>query len=670
MRSPLGARVPQPGDRFGDFTLRRELGRGAMGVVWEAWQESLAREVALKVLGAEVGADPTWVARFQAEAGQAARLSHPGILPVHAVGETAGLHWFAMEKVDGEDLAKRLERNGPLPFDEAARLVRDAARALHHAHQRGVIHRDVKPANLMLRRDGRVVVTDFGLSKELGSGALTTTGLLVGTPYYMSPELVRGDPAKVGPRADLYGLGVTLYELLTGQPPFRAETAVALLKQIAEAEPLPPSRHRAGLPRDLETIVLTCLAKEPARRYADGEQLAADLDRFLSHEPISRRRAGLWERALRQVQRHRTAYAVGGAALLVVLALTLLFRGEMQTREAAFQEEIERLHREADELAEAGEEAESDARHARIAALAAQGPEAARAAGLAMSRDLVADLRAGRPLRAEYQQAIQDWARQAPARITLVSDPPGAVAVGRRAVVGVETEEPLALEGGDLVPGLWRLKVAAPGRLRTTLALLAPPGVTATLRVALPPDDGAAAGMLSYGGAWFPDPAGGTGLVALQSPYLLDAERVTARDYAAFRGTRPAGPPDGPVLGLTRAEAEAYARSQGKRLPTDMELILATAPAKVPALVKSVVVGRPRGDDMKARLAEALAQAGEDLAASEGLRGWDGRPEWALTQREQALGEAAPWPRPARGGGSRPRETKERALDVALRLAR
>ncbi len=661
--------MPAAGDRFGDFVLRRELGRGAMGVVWEAWQESLSRAVALKVLAEGVGQDPLFVARFKAEAGAAARLSHPGLLPVYAVGETAGLHWFAMEKVEGEDLARVLASRGRLPPDEAARHVSAAARALAHAHAHGVVHRDVKPANLMLRRDGRVVVTDFGLSKETTAAGLTTTGMLVGTPYYMSPELVAGDPSKVSARSDLYGLGVTLYELLTGAPPFQADSAMGLIRLIAEAEPTPPSALVPRLPRDLETITLVCLAKDPARRYESADALADDLDRTLAHEPISRRRPGLGERLARFVRRHRTAVAVGAVALAALLVTTLGFRRELSTREQGYRAEIARLLAEADALAEAGEEARAEAIEAALEQRAGGDADFARDHAIETARDLVEDLRAGKALSATHQRKIVAWADQAPARITLEADAQGVTVEGRRlSGAGDARGEAVALAGGPLVPGLWRLRLSAPGRLRTLLTLLAPPGVTSVLRVSLPREEGAQAGLLSYGGAWFPslDPAraaSADAFEALQPPYLLAARRTTAREYAAFLDAAPAADrgrltpapwatarPTGAALdaalaGLSFEQAQAFARARGLRLPTDAELMNAVAGARGVAL-RGGLRGNaaPAAEEGRRRVIEEARLAGQALAHAEGLADWDGSAEWAVAATGDDAGEPHPWP--------------------------
>ena len=658
--------MPKPGDRFGDFVLLDELGRGAMGVVWNAKQESLGREVALKVLGEAYAADPVWIARFRAEAGAAARLSHPGILPVYAVGETQGLPWFAMEKVDGRDLTHRTGSAPRASWDEIARWVRDAALALQHAHEHGVVHRDIKPANLMLRSDGRLVLTDFGLSKRMGSGSLTTTGLLVGTPYYMSPELVAGRTKDVGPGTDVYGLGVTLYELMTGHPPFLAENAVALIRLITDQEPVPPSKEDPRVPRDLETIALVCLAKRPEKRYGTAKELAEDLERFLAHEPIARRRPGLGERIGRFARRNRIALAVAGVGALALGALTLLFEHRMASQERGYREEIERMLAEADAAADAGDQEQADAIHAAIESRAAKDAAYAQDKALATAKDLLADLKAGRPLRTEYQREIEGWATQAPAHVTLAADAPGVTVLGKRFVVGdTSAPVPLKLAGEDLVPGVWRLQVSAPGRLRTTLVVLAAPGLAGSLPLRLPPSGGENANMLSYGGAWFPVVKDGkaSGLEASQAPYLLASSRVTARAYSLFLAAQPeaerkrlepagwaAHAPrgaelDAPVAGLSRAQAEAYAKAQGARLPRERELINAVGAGRTQAILKRLRENPGASAEERMNLLrEASRVVSAAVQKSEGFTDWDGRPEWALSEREGEVGNDRPWP--------------------------
>jgi WD40 repeat protein len=305
---------------FGDYEIERELARGGMGVVFLARQISLNRRVALKMILAGQLADDTDVKRFYTEAEAAANLDHPGIVPIYEVGQHDGQHYFSMGFVDGQSLAQRLAA-GPLPPREAAELMARVADAIEYAHSRGVIHRDLKPGNILLDRDGHPRVTDFGLAKKVeGDSALTASGQIMGTPNYMPPEQAGGNRGEVGPAADVYALGATLYALVTGRPPFQAATAMDTVLQVIGEEPVPPRRLNAAIPRDLETIALKCLEKEPAKRYESTAALASDLRRFLNGEPIAARPVGPAERAWRWCRRNP---AVAGLAAAVVVALVL-----------------------------------------------------------------------------------------------------------------------------------------------------------------------------------------------------------------------------------------------------------------------------------------------------------------------------------------------------------
>ena len=271
---------------FGDYEIIRELARGGMGVVFEARQVSLNRKVALKMILAGQLAEETDVKRFHTEAEAAANLDHPGIVPIFEVGQHESQHYFSMGFVDGPSLAGRLAE-GPLPPRHAAELIRRVSDAIEYAHQRGVIHRDLKPANILLDAQGNPRVTDFGLAKKVQSDSgLTGSGQIMGTPSYMPPEQAGGKRGEVGPAADVYALGATLYALLIGRPPFQAATAMDTVIQVLSEEAVPPRRLNAAIPLDLETICLKCLEKEPARRYVSAAALAAELGRFLRGEPI------------------------------------------------------------------------------------------------------------------------------------------------------------------------------------------------------------------------------------------------------------------------------------------------------------------------------------------------------------------------------------------------
>ncbi len=318
----------RPGDgavtqtTFGRYRLLGEIGRGGMGLVYRAWDDALRREVALKLLPAADEASEDAVARFTSEARAAARLRHAHIVPVHDVGCEGGRHYFTMELIEGESLKSAAPR---LPLREFLAVLRDAASALHAAHEAGLVHRDVKPANILLDRAGRAFVTDFGLATEIrasGQRGMTRTGAMVGTPAYMSPEQVEGARHGIGPAVDLWALGVILYEKLAGRTPFQGDDPVALAVEIARKDPPPPSRF-SRVHRDLETICTACLQKDPRHRYPSAAALAADLGRFLDGEPIEASEIGRFTRLARRALRHRRFVVPLGAAALVALAASV-----------------------------------------------------------------------------------------------------------------------------------------------------------------------------------------------------------------------------------------------------------------------------------------------------------------------------------------------------------
>lgn len=271
---------------FGPYELVREIGRGGMGVVYEARQKGLDRSVAVKMILASHLASAELVQRFQAEAKAAARLHHSNIVHIHEVGQLHGQDFFAMEYIDGQSLAQRIAQ-GPVDVPTAVRLVATVARAVEHSHQQGIIHRDLKPSNILLDSDGRPYVTDFGLAKVFAAGSeMTATGVIAGTPSYMAPEQALGRRADVGPASDVYSLGAILYELLTGVPPFRADSPLDTLMEVLSGDPAMPRTVNPHIPRGLELICLKCLAKEPAERYSSAAALADDLDRLARGEPL------------------------------------------------------------------------------------------------------------------------------------------------------------------------------------------------------------------------------------------------------------------------------------------------------------------------------------------------------------------------------------------------
>jgi eukaryotic-like serine/threonine-protein kinase len=383
-----------PAGRLGDFLIRREVGRGGMGLVYEAEQLSLGRRVALKVLPFAAALDPRQLQRFQNEAQAAACLHHQHIVPVYAVGCEQGVYYYAMQFISGRTLADLIaelrrparvkeeadsaapnvpppapgagaagstaeavapgsapttERSarGPAFFQTVAQLGVQAAEALEHAHQQGVVHRDVKPANLMVDARGHLWVTDFGLAQVQSDARLTLTGDLVGTLRYMSPEQALGKRVVLDQRTDVYSLGVTLYELLTLEPAYPGTDRQGLLRQIAFDDPRPPRRLNRAIPAELETIVLKAAAKAPAERYGTAQELADDLRRWLNDKPIKARRPTLRQGLARWLRRHRTAAGAGAVSLLAGLLLTVVVLAvgmvQISEKSAALQAERDKV---------------------------------------------------------------------------------------------------------------------------------------------------------------------------------------------------------------------------------------------------------------------------------------------------------------------------------------
>ncbi|HZZ82570.1 MAG TPA: protein kinase [Gemmataceae bacterium] len=329
---------------FGDFRLLREIGRGAMGVVYEAEQISLNRRVALKVLPFAATLDERRLQRFKIEAQAAAQLHHQHIVPVYAVGSEGGVHCYAMQFIDGQDLAAAIAElhtrvdaappsNSPAttvlqdPHSavfcrRVAEMGRQAAEALDHAHQAGIIHRDIKPSNLLLDSQGKVWITDFGLAHCQSTANVTVTGDLVGTVRYMSPEQARGGRTPVDVRTDVYSLGATLYELLTLQPAFDGKDREEILRKIAGEEPAAPRSLNQSIPQELAIIVQTALAKAPEERYATAQDFADDLQRFLDDLPIHARAPSAVQRLRKWVRRHRSLVAMTSLFVLCVVLMS------------------------------------------------------------------------------------------------------------------------------------------------------------------------------------------------------------------------------------------------------------------------------------------------------------------------------------------------------------
>ena len=303
---------------LGDYELLEEIGRGGQGVVFRARQKSLNRTVALKVISLGQWASKAHLKRFRLEAEAAASLEHPGIVPIHEVGERDGSCYFSMKFVEGGQLDEVVRRE-PMPIRRAVELIAKVARTVHYAHEHGILHRDIKPGNILLDAKGEPHLTDFGLARLVESESSVTHTLdVLGTPSYMAPEQAVGNNAAVSSVTDVYGLGAVLYQLLTGHPPFAGGTTYETIKLLLDTEPRQPRLLNPKIDRDLSTICLKCLEKDPKRRYSSALALAEDLERWLKHEPIQARHTGIFARGRKWVRRNPTSALL--AACLVALA--------------------------------------------------------------------------------------------------------------------------------------------------------------------------------------------------------------------------------------------------------------------------------------------------------------------------------------------------------------
>ena len=314
-KAARSAKIPSD---FGDYGLLEEVGRGGQGVVYRAYQKSLNRTVALKVVGLGPWATEAHLKRFRREAEAAASLEHPGIVPIHEVGERDGCCYFSMKFVEGGKLDEVAKRE-PMPISRAVELIAKVARTAHYAHQHGILHRDIKPGNILLDTNGEPLLTDFGLARLVETeSTVTRTKEVMGTPSYMAPEQAAGENTKLSKATDIYGLGAVLYQLLTGHPPFAGGTTYETIQLLLNTEPRQPRLLNPRIDRDLSTICLKCLEKDPKRRYSSALALAEDLEHWLKHEPIQAKPSGFFTRSKKWVQRKPAIAAL--IASLVALA--------------------------------------------------------------------------------------------------------------------------------------------------------------------------------------------------------------------------------------------------------------------------------------------------------------------------------------------------------------
>src|SRR6058998_234552 len=292
---------------LGDYELLEEIGRGGQGVVFRARQKSLNRTVALKVISLGQWASKAHLKRFRLEAEAAARLEHPGIVPIHEVGERDGSCYFSMKFIEGGQLDE-VARREPMLIWRAVELMVKVARIVHYAHEHGILHRDIKPGNILLDQKGEPHLTDFGLARLIETeSTVTRTMEVLGTPSYMAPEQAVGNNAAVSSVTDVYGIGAVFYQLLTGHPPFAGGTTYQTIKLLLDTEPRQPRLWNRKIDRDLSTICLKCLEKDPKRRYSSALALAEDLERWLKHEPIRAHRTGIFTRGRKWVRRNPTS---------------------------------------------------------------------------------------------------------------------------------------------------------------------------------------------------------------------------------------------------------------------------------------------------------------------------------------------------------------------------
>ncbi|HEY7353197.1 MAG TPA: protein kinase [Terriglobales bacterium] len=327
VRTAEGQKLSEPAGmigEFGDYELLEEIGRGGQGVVFRAWQKSLNRTVAVKIIGVGQWVTDTHLKRFRREAEAAAKLNHPGIVPIYEVGERNGTYYFSMRFVEGDPLDEVVSR-GPISLRQAAELLAKVARTVHYAHEHGILHRDIKPGNILLDADSEPHLTDFGLARLVEYGSTVTGSLeVMGTPSYMAPEQAVGNNAGVSRATDVYGLGAVLYELLTGHPPFAGGTTYETIHLLLDSEPRQPRLWNRNIDRDLSAICLKCLEKGPRYRYSSALALAEDLEHWLRHEPICAKRSGFVTHTRKWIHRNPTIAALIMLSVLLAAGLGLM----------------------------------------------------------------------------------------------------------------------------------------------------------------------------------------------------------------------------------------------------------------------------------------------------------------------------------------------------------
>src|SRR5712691_1544051 len=319
--------------QFGDYDLLEEIGRGGQGVVYRARQKSLNRTVALKVIGLGQWSSTPHLRRFRHEAGAAARLEHPQIVPIYEIGERDGSCYFSMKFVEGGQLDQVIRRE-PISPRRAVELLVKLARTVQFAHEHGILHRDIKPGNILLDRHGEPNLTDFGLARLIENQSMVTNSFdVLGTPSYMAPEQAAGHTKELTPAVDVYALGAVFYQMLTGEAPFAGGTTYETIRMVLETEPRNPRLRNPKVDVDLATICLKCLEKDPKKRYATAEALAQDVERWLRYEPIRARRSGIFTRSRKWVRRNPAA-AVFVPSLIALAAAVgvMVWNGELKRR--------------------------------------------------------------------------------------------------------------------------------------------------------------------------------------------------------------------------------------------------------------------------------------------------------------------------------------------------